>query len=251
MSESRCQYKMELENIAKMEYPGRLIIIGRDISGEKDIVAYAITGRSPSSQARKLDYDSIISKIIVKPTNEEELKKGNIDLLIYPAIYCQGGIAVSNGKQTENIKAWFEKNADPVDVLRNSLSKWDYEPDAPNYTPRISSCITYEKGAALSIIKRAEDGSSMKNYFKIPLIPGKGKLIATYTGENKNPLPSFAGEPLDVELKGNTTEAITEGIYNALGPKANQNDFRVSVATVFYNKGSVMSAWIKNNLEKK
>ena len=77
-----------------MVYPGRIIIIGKSPAGE-DVVMYAITGRSPSSQARMLLIDEVEKKIFVKPTDEETLKTGNPDLLVYPAIICGSGIAVS------------------------------------------------------------------------------------------------------------------------------------------------------------
>ncbi|MEE9389775.1 MAG: IMP cyclohydrolase, partial [Candidatus Aminicenantaceae bacterium] len=149
------------------------------------------------------------------------------------------GIAVSNGKQTVDIKACFEQSQDPKEVLNSSLCHWDYEPDAPTFTPRISGCILPGKKAALSLIKRAPDGSSIKSYYDIPLIPGKGKMIATYEGANIDPLPSFSGEPIDVEIQEKSPEETAKAIYNALEPFERKKDFRVAVACVFSkNPGS-------------
>lgn len=220
-----------LENLASKEYPGRVIIIGKDISGENTIVVYAITGRSPSSQARKME--QMNDGIWVRPTDEDMLKEGNKDLLIYPAILFSRGIAVSNGKQTTDIESWMSQSQNAAHILESSLSQWEYEPDTPNFTPRISGCVMPSANAAMSIIKRGSDGKSMRNIFNIPLYAGNGKMIATYSGENKDPLPSFVGEPLDVKLRNKTAESMAEMVYDSLKPKVQKKDYRVSVTCVF------------------
>jgi len=223
--------RKDLESLEAMEYPGRIIIIGKDIPGENIIVIYAITGRSPSSQARKL----VIEKgaVWTKPTDVAAFQRGTIDLLVYPAICVDKGIAVSNGKQTENIIKIISRSQSPREILLSSLKHWDYEPDAPNFTPRISGCILSQEKAALSIIKRSSDGSSIKSIFEFPLIPGKGRMITTYNGENKEPLPSFKGEPLEVGFQDQKAEQMAETVYQALGPKKKDKDFRVAVACMF------------------
>ena len=220
-----------LESLSAKEYPGRVIIIGRDKSGKNDVIIYVITGRSLSSQARKLEHED--DAIWAKPTDEEILKKGNIDLLIYPAIIFSRGIAVSNGKQTMDIKACFGKSQNPVEVLETALQKWDYEPDSPIFTPRISGCVLPQEKGALSIIKRAPDGSSMRNIFEIPLISGKGKMVTTYRGEDKEPLPAFRGESVDIEIEEEKADDMAKAVYDALEPEAGKKDYRVSVACVF------------------
>lgn len=220
-----------LERLSAMEYPGRVIIIGKDRNGESNIAIYAIMGRSPSSQSRKL----ILEKGVVwtKPTDEAKLKSGNINLLIYPAISVDRGIAVSNGKQTEKIAEHLSRSQNPVEILRSSLKDWDYEPDDPIFTPRISGCVLPQNKAALSIIKRSSDGASARDFFDVPLIPGKGKMISTYAGENKDPLPSFGGKPLDVELRSMNSEEMAEAVYQALAPKEQGRDYRIAVACIF------------------
>lgn len=220
-----------LENLAAMEYPGRVVIIGKDKTGENFIVVYAITGRSSSSQARKLVADK--GAVWTKPTEENAFKNGHRNLLVYPAIYVSQGIAVSNGKQTDDIKEHLTQSKYASEVLLSSLKDWDYEPDAPNFTPRISGCILPSNDASLSIIKRALDGSSLRYIFEIPLIEGKGKMMSTYQGENKEPLPAFCGEPLDVEFEGQRAKEVAEEIYQALAPKFQGEDYRVAVACVF------------------
>ncbi len=222
----------DLKNIENMAYPGRIIIVGKSPGGDIAVM-YAITGRSPSSQARKLEIDGAEKKIFVRPTDEEILKTGNPDLLVYPAIICGEGICVSNGKHTEDVFKNLNANVSAVEILMKSLRSWKYEPDEPNYTPRISGCVS--SGAALSLLKRAKDGSVMRNYFEIPMIPGRGKMIATYTGINKNPLPSFAGEPGDIDIPWSCAGDAVNALYEALGPKAGEPDFRVAAAAVFFD----------------
>ena len=232
------------EELRKMEYPGRVIIIGKSPQGD-DVVMYAITGRSPSSQARRLEIDEENKNVFVKPTDEETLKTGQPELLVYSAIMYDKGMVVGNGKQTEDINACMDKEKLPVEVLLDGQRKWDYEPDEPNYTPRISGCIT-NRGAALSVTKRAEDGAVIKHYFDIPMISGKGKMIATYTGVNEKPLPSFTGEPIDVEITSANADECVEAMYEMLGPQEEQPDFRVVAASAFVDKDGNVSATVKN-----
>lgn len=220
-----------LESLSARQYPGRIIIIGRDITGKSEVVIYAITGRSPSSQARKMELKD--NAIWVKPTDEETLKKGNIDLLVYPAILLANGIAVSNGKQTMDIETYLGQSQNPAEVLEFALSSWEYEPDAPIFTPRISGCVLPQKKAALSIIKRAPDGTSIRNVFEVPLKAGRGKMISTYEGEDKDPVPAFQGEPIDVEIKERKADDMAAAVYDALQPSPGKKDYRVSVVCVF------------------
>ena len=221
--------KQPLGSLSRMKYPGRALAVGRDVSGMFNIIIYAITGRSSSSQARRLVLEA--DSIWTKPTDPEVLRKGNLDLLIYPAVILSEGLAASNGKQTSAIDV--RSGESPVRVLEEALKIWDYEPDAPIFTPRISGCILPSNRAGLSIIKRAESGDSLRFFYEVPLTPAKGKLVATYSGENRDPLQSFAGEPLDLGLKEATAQATAEAVYGELKPPGREEDFRVAVACVF------------------
>jgi hypothetical protein len=221
--------KQPFESLSRMKYPGRALAVGRDMSGTFNIIIYAITGRSSSSQARRLELEA--DAIWTKPTDPELLRKGNIDLLIYPAVILSEGLAVSNGKQTSNIDV--RSGQGPVEVLEEAMKSWGYEPDAPIFTPRISGCVLPSNRAGLSIINRAENGDSLRFFYEVPLIPGKGKLLTTYSGENKDPLQPFAGEPMDLDLVEPTARATAEAVYGALKPPAGAGDFRVAVTCVF------------------
>ncbi|MBN1273596.1 MAG: hypothetical protein JXB26_15120 [Candidatus Aminicenantes bacterium] len=216
-----------LEALAGMTYPGRVIIIGRE-QENKTAVIYVITGRSPSSQARMMEREE--KGIRVVPSDEENLKKGNRNLLIYPPVLFGKGIAVSNGKQTVDVHEAMKTKKTAVDVLVEAHKKWDYEPDEPNFTPRISGCVLPSGSYAVGIIKKGVSQAAEKFYFDFPLQAGEGKLIATYQGENRDPLPSFSGEPLLVRLQTNGAKETAESVYSALEPKRGENDFRVAVA---------------------
>ena len=218
-------------SLAKLAYPGRLIIIGETGEAGKAAVVYAITGRSPSSQARKLVHRD--GGIWVQPTNEETLKTGNVDLLVYPAVLiANGGIAVSNGKQTADVRDRLRPGIDPVSALSSALAGWDYEPDAPIFTPRISGCLT-GKAAGLSVVRRGPSGETLRNYFEVGLRAAEGRLVSTYEGPNADPLPVFCGEPRFVRLAGTTAGETAEAFYRDLAPSADGQDFRVAVACVF------------------
>ena len=227
--------EINLDALASMGYPGRFIIIGQNRS--MPFAVYGITGRSESSQARRFNVSSkggVAYAVDVEPLDLEDMKKkgGDPALLVYRAVSNALDIlAVSNGAQTRDIHgaARYPKNGyDAVATLHDSLYRWTYEPDEPNYTPRISGLIMPLGLAAMAIIKKPEGSTApVKNDFTVPLIEGTGKLISTYTGVNAKPLPSFVGEPLDVRLQCENSEEIAHRVWEALNP-----DYRVSVVCV-------------------
>ena len=192
-----------LAPLRRMAYPGRLILLGKDASGRSVIVLYAVTGRSPSSQARRLVRDG--RAVWTRPTDPEVLKTGRPDLLVYPAIMIGRGIAVSNGRQTADIDP--DGDGGPVETLERGLKDWSYEPDAPIHTPRISGCVLPSGRAALAVLRRAEGGGILRSFFEIPL---------------------------DLRLAGATARDTAEAAYAALGPsEEGGRDFRVAVACLF------------------
>lgn len=225
-----------LEALASMEYPGRFIILGKSANSRSNIAVYGITGRSPSSQARKLLY-SPPGRIVVEPTDENILKQGNPDLLVYPAmIFSYDKLAVSNGKQTGSV---FEQIEGDGNRVRGSVSRahdnFTYEPDKPNFTPRISGVIhrdTYTSILGI-ITKQPDSEEALKTTFELSLKPGLGHLISTYTGVNTNPLPSFGGMPIEVPLVGNSPNETARWVYDSLAPAAGHDDFRVAVVAVY------------------
>lgn len=218
---------LQRTELADLEYPGRLIVIGAAPHG-RAVVVYAITGRSPSSQARRLVHRD--GGVWVEPTDEATLRTGNVDLLVYPAfLLTGGGLAVSNGKQTADVRDWIRPGLGPVPVLSAALAAWDFEPDAPIFTPRISGCLT-ASGAALGVVRRGPSGESLRSFFEVRLRAGEGRLISTYEGPNADPLPAFRGEPRFIALAGSTAAETAAAVYAALGPAAGARDLRVAVA---------------------
>ncbi len=124
------------------------------------------------------------------------------------------------------------REGNPVSVLARALVGWDYEPDPPIFTPRISGCV--RAGAAgLSLVRRGPGGVTLRSFFEVPIRPGKAGLISTYQGVNSDPLPAFEGEPREMLLEGATPRETAKNVYEALGPRAPGKDFRVAVACVF------------------
>lgn len=257
--------------IADKEYLGRFLIIGRTLR-EQDFVAYAVTGRSSSSRARRLEEEwSTSDRVRTSCTDEEQLKKGTPELLIYNAMQMVNGMfVVSNGAQTDVIAkklmderrapeyarhpvaALVDAHANPVWVKAMKDGKFtgqyidivNFEPDSPNWTPRISGVLTRDR-AAISIV-RNDNGHPQHSYTEFPLFSGRAKFISTYTGTNVpegEVIPAFTGEPLDFRLQefGDATKAA-ENIYRALRPKEGKEivapgkDFRVAVSVVILTR---------------
>lgn len=258
--------RMSISRLSSFEYLGRMILLGRDPSGEYDVLAYAVTGRSPSSRARRLvmmDDGSLRTDV----TQPEQLQQGNPKLLLYDCIRrCHDQWLVSNGMQTDLLyEAAVEERrksraVSPVSVLARAFHQphWVeghkphsfidltmYEPDAPTYTPRISGVIG-SRGAALTIAKRVHD-QTVRSWFEVPLTAGHGCMISTYSGQNVpsgEAIPSFSGEPLALLMEQETPEQLAQDIHTALGPKEGPTfvspgaDFRVGVAVYYIHRES-------------
>jgi len=223
------------DGLSRLIYPGRWLAIGIDPGGEHHVILYAITGRSPSSQARKLELDG--NSVWTKPTDPEVLKKGNPELLVYPAVIFGRGIAASNGRQTTDIDTDGASSA--VSALDSGLAPWTYEPDAPIFTPRITGCVLPSGSAALSIIKRSDDGEAFRAYFEIAPRRGRASLLSTYAGDNREPLAAYSGDPLDIGMGGRTPEDTAEEAYAALRPAGRAEDFRVAVVCVYARRNDL------------
>lgn len=227
--------------LSSFEYPGRLIMIGSPAESGGVTVVYAVTGRSPSSRARKLIRDG--DSVLVRPLDDEVLKTGDPDLLIYPALRAlPGALAVSNGKHTEDAAARMPGKTDPVGVLNAALERWDYEPDAPTFTPRIAGCVLRNGRAALSLVRRGPEDRPLKIHTEIPLLKGMCWILSTYSGRNVDPLPSFRGEPLEAAFQPGGAQKAAACVYDALAPRGSGADFRVAVAAA-HSSGFDLESW--------
>ena len=192
-------------------YPGRGIVLGRSTDGKKAIVAYWIMGRSTNSRNRVFEptEDGIRTRAF------DESKVTDPSLIIYhPVRVVEGTTIVTNGDQTDTLADAFRAGTGFVRALRTRT----FEPDGPNYTPRISGMVRPDGSYRLSILKSAEgDPASCQRFFfeyDAPL-PGQGHFISTYDGDG-NPLPSFTGEPRPVSLAAPSAAALSREVWESL-----------------------------------
>ena len=229
-------------------YPGRGIVIGRDEYG-KPLQIYWIMGRSDNSRNRVFSIDG--ERVFTEPANPATA--GDTSLTLYNAMgYKNGCHVVSNGKQTDDILEAVNAS-DSLGGLVEGLFSHTYEPDKPNYTPRISGvCSMMGHGRLpafqLSILRKSSfehDDTCDRFYYDFGNgNVGFGRMITTYSGDG-NPLPSFSGEPLLVPLRGEAMDVL-ETYWAALN-EAN----RVSLVVKSLNfDGTASRIFVKNKYEK-
>ena len=201
------------KELKENSYPGRGIIIGRSADGTKAVTAYFIMGRSENSRNRVFVEDG--NGIRTQAFDPSKLVDPS--LIIYAPVRVLGNkTIVTNGDQTDTIYELMDKQM----TFEQALRTREFEPDAPNYTPRISGIMHVEDGKysfAMSILKSNNgDPSSCNRYtFAYNDCPaGEGRFIHTYKCDG-NPLPSFEGEPKLVEIP-NDMEAFTDLLWNSL-----------------------------------
>ncbi len=194
-------------------YPGRGIVIGRSADGKYAVMAYFIMGRSSNSRNRVFteDGDGIRTKAF------DESKVEDPSLIIYSPVRVLGNTTiVTNGDQTDTVYDGLQKGL----TFEQSLRGREFEPDAPNYTPRISGIMTVDKGKftyELSILK--SDNGNPEQCLRYTFsydnpLAGEGHFIHTYMKDG-NPLPSFEGEPKFVAIEGDM-ETFTKKMWEML-----------------------------------
>ncbi len=184
--------------LASNAYPGRGIIIGKTPDGTKAVTAYFIMGRSENSRNRIFVEDGSG----IRTQAFDESKVVDPSLIIYAPVRVLGNkTIVTNGDQTDTIYELMDKQQ----TFEQALRTREFEPDAPNYTPRISCIMHLENGSynyAMSILKSNNgDPSACNRYTFAYTNPANGEahFIHTYMGDG-NPLPSFEGEPKLVDV---------------------------------------------------
>ena len=194
-------------------YPGRGIVIGRSEDGKYAVTAYFIMGRSVNSRNRVFVEDGEG----IRTQAHDPSKLSDPSLIIYVPVRVLGKqTIVTNGDQTDTVYDLMAEGKTFEEALRTR----EFEPDAPNFTPRISGIMHVEDGNydfSMSILK-SEDGNPdycLRNTFSYPNCPaGEGRFIHTYM-EDGDPLPSFEGEPTKVDIKGDI-DAFTELVWTNL-----------------------------------
>ena len=206
--------KLSIENELKgNEYPGRGIIIGKSADGTKAVTAYFIMGRSVNSRNRIFTEEG--EGIRTEAFDPSKLEDPS--LIIYAPVRVLGNdTIVTNGDQTDTIYDGLAKGL----TFEQSLRSREFEPDAPNYTPRISGVMTVEDGKydyQMSILKSNNGNPDACNRYTFSYenpVNGEGHFIHTYMHDG-NQLPSFEGEPKLVEIPDDM-DAFTNMLWNSL-----------------------------------
>ena len=204
------------EELKGNSYPGRGIVIGKTSDGKKAVTAYFIMGRSSNSRNRVFVKDGCG----IKTQAYDESKLEDPSLIIYSPVRVLGNkTIVTNGDQTDTIYDLMNKQT----TFEQALRTREFEPDAPNYTPRISGILKIGDGEfnyAMSILKSADgDPSSCQRFtFTYPNpVAGVGHFIHTYEKDG-NPLPTFSGEPERVAVPNDVT-AFAQERWENLDPE--------------------------------
>ena len=205
--------------LSGISYPGRGIMLGRSACGRFAVAAYFIMGRSVNSRNR-----------IFAPTDDgirteayDPSKMTDPSLIIYhPVRAYEGSLIVTNGDQTDTIRDALQGGH----CFRHALMRRTFEPDEPNFTPRISGIVGPSGDYKLSILKSLDGDSACccRYFFEYDAPrPGLGHLIHTYEGDG-SPLPSFQGEPRPVTITAPEARVLADVLWSALN-----EDNRVSL----------------------
>ncbi|NLI52967.1 MAG: inosine monophosphate cyclohydrolase [Clostridiales bacterium] len=190
----------------KNRYPGRGVLIGS--LGARAVTAYFITARSENSRNRVFREEG--DSLAIHPFDESLVSDPRL-IFYTPLRVCADSIVLSNGDQTDTICESLLSGHS----LQYAMSTRCYEPDAPNHTPRIAGLALPTGRYTLGIVRKAGDAPDCRRkYWSYDPKEGAAHLICTYDGDG-DPLPSFSGEPLELEI-GGTPEELTERIWNAL-----------------------------------
>ena len=193
-------------------YPGRGIIVGMTPDGEHAVAAYFIMGRSVNSRNRVFVKKE--GAVFTEPFDPSKVEDPS--LIIYAALrQYKNHLIVTNGDQTDTVRDGFLMGKG----FAESLTSREFEPDGPNFTPRISAVLNFEPrhfNYEMSILKSADEaGSACARYhFAYPGIPGLGHFLHTYVCDG-NPLPTFQGEPERVAIPERIDE-FADTLWNNL-----------------------------------
>lgn len=192
-------------------YPGRGILLGRSADNTRAVIAYFIMGRSENSRNRVFE----ATEDGIRTRAYDESKMTDPSLIIYHPVRMAGrGVVVTNGDQTDTIRDCLLRGITFNEALRTRC----FEPDPPNYTPRISGLLAPDGSFKLSILKSADGNPdcNLRYFFEYDAPPaGEGRFIHTYQ-ENADPLPSFEGEPRRVAIASPDAKTLADEIWSHL-----------------------------------
>ena len=195
--------------LAGNTYPGRGIVLGKTADGKQSVAAYFIMGRSENSRNRVFlqEPDGIRTEAC------DPAKLSDPSLIIYHPVRQLGAdLIVTNGDQTDSVRDFMAQGKTFEEALRTR----QFEPDGPNWTPRISGLLLADGSYKLSILKSADaEGSACARYtFEYPGLAGVGHFLHTYVGDG-SPIPTFQGEPERLTIAGDIDE-LTQNLWDSL-----------------------------------
>lgn len=236
----------KINNIAKLiegnSYVGRGIVIGKTEDGTKALTAYFIMGRSNNSRNRIFVENG--DEVIIHPYDASKVEDPS--LIIYsPIRKFENNLIVTNGDQTDTVYDGLEAGKS----FSQALESREFEPDAPNFTPRISGMMTFDNDDftyQMSILKSADaEGTACNRFtYSYASLKGLGHFIHTYVCDGA-PIPTFQGEPERVAM-GNDIDAFTNELWNALDE---DNKISLYVRTVDLKTGEIENRMI-NKFQK-
>ena len=196
--------------LSERPYPGRGIMIGAAPSG-KSAVAYFIMGRSENSRNRV--FEKTADGIRTKAYDESRMTDPSL-IIYHPVRRVGRGLVVTNGDQTDTLRDYLLAGRTFAEALRMR----EFEPDGPNWTPRISGLLNPDRSYKLSILKAGtpEGAPCLRFFYEYEkAVPGVGHFISTYEGFG-SPLPSFSGEPVPVEVPELGARELADRLWAAL-----------------------------------
>lgn len=192
-------------------YVGRGIVLGKSKDGKKAVSAYFIMGRSENSRNRIFLEEG--ENVMIKPFDESKVEDPSL-IIYYPMRKHEDKLIVTNGDQTDTIYEFLKEGKS----FEEALDARCFEPDGPNWTPRISGqfCFGEKLTYKMSILKSADAEGTACNryYFNYDALSGLGHFIHTYV-QDGNPIPTFQGEPERVEIPDDI-DTFTEEIWDNL-----------------------------------
>lgn len=232
--------------LSNNSYPGRGIIVGKSADGKSAMIAYFIMGRSANSRNRI--FERYEGGMRTKAFDESKLVDPS--LIIYnPFLECGCSDIVTNGDQTDTVKNYVDAHGDDGFSFEKALHTREFEPDSPNFTPRISAMLNYAlEGKTfnykLSILKSSDGNPEVcdRYFYSYTPINGLGHFIHTYECDG-NPIPSFYGEPERV-IMPNTAKELADLCWNNLNE---ENKVSLFVRVVSLEDGKAEEIIINKN----
>ena len=235
------EVKTMKERLEGNTYPGRGIVVDKSADGTKACAAYFIMGRSANSRNRVFTVKN--DEVFTEPFDASKVEDPS--LIIYAAVrQYENNLIVTNGNQTDTIYEGLAAGKS----FSQALTAREFEPDAPNLTPRISGMLTFDQGDftyEMSILKSADAEGTGCNRFTYAYVPmnGVGHFLHTYVCDG-NPIPTFQGEPERVAIP-NDMESFAREIWESLDEN---NKISLYVRYVDLATGKVEEKLINKNV---